>query len=201
MTGPYKLLDIENKTYTLQLSSGLTNFRITTVKSYLQESTITDIPALHDLDALELDLDQPDKEVTSSDNRYNIDAAKLPRRNQACTYRLPIRFQHMVDILVFLKNDTSEPSFTDSRHKEINGLLEKNAFEIFTISDVPSKIRIYYSHFVDEIKNEGTATDFEKSRLVVQAYNNHSKEEILTQASTIKRMSQYLILALAAYMP
>ena len=62
-------------------------------------------------------------------------------------------------------------------------------------------MRIFNSRFVDEIKNERTATAFEKLRLVVQAYNNHSKEEILTQSPIIQRMSQRLILTLAAYMP
>lgn len=41
-------------------------------------------------------------------------------------------------------------------------------------------MRIFNSRFIDEIKNEETATAFEKSRLVIQAYNDHDKEEILT---------------------
>ena len=48
------------------------------------------------------------------------------------------------------------------------------------------------------MKNAGTAAAFEKSRLVVQAYNDQSKNMVLTQAPTIQRMSQRLILALAA---
>jgi hypothetical protein len=38
---------------------------------------------------------------------------------------------------------------------------------------------------------------FEKSRLVVQAYNNKGKEIILTQSPTIQRASQRVIVALA----
>jgi hypothetical protein len=38
---------------------------------------------------------------------------------------------------------------------------------------------------------------FEKSRLVVQAYNNKEKEIILTQSLTIQRASQRVIVALA----
>jgi hypothetical protein len=38
---------------------------------------------------------------------------------------------------------------------------------------------------------------FEKSRLVVQAYNNKKKEIILTQSPTIQRASQRVIIALA----
>ena len=97
-TGPYKLLAVENETCTLQLPSGPTNFRITTVKPYLQESTITDTPALHNLTALKSDFNQPNKEVTSSDNGYNIDTAKLPSQNPACIYRLPTRFSKVVNL-------------------------------------------------------------------------------------------------------
>ena len=91
--------------------------------------------------------------------------------------------------------------FVESRQKEINGLLEKGVFEVVSISEVPKNIRIFNSRFVDEIKNIGTANAFEKSRLVVQAYNDHDKMSILTQSPTIQRMSQRLILALSAINP
>ena len=45
---------------------------------------------------------------------------------------------------------------------------------------MPKGIRIFNLRFVDEIKNPGTETAFEKSRLVVQAYNDQGKELILT---------------------
>ena len=91
----------------------------------------------------------------------------------------------MGDISVFLKNNASKLSFTKSQRKEINGLLEKSAFKVISILDVPSGMRIFNSCFVDGIQNKGTATAFKKSRLVVQAYDNHGKDEILTQSSTI----------------
>jgi hypothetical protein len=40
---------------------------------------------------------------------------------------------------------------------------------------------------------------FEKSRLVVQAHHDSGKKQVLTQAPTIQRASQQLILCLAAY--
>ncbi len=106
----------------------------------------------------------------------------------------------MADISILLQNNASQPHFTESRRKIINGLLEKNAFEVVEILDIPRGMRIFNSHFVDEIKNKGTATVFEKSRFVVQAYNDHGKEEILTQSPTIQQMNQRFILALAACM-
>lgn len=111
----------------------------------------------------------------------------------------------MADISVLLQDNlvdaSTTPSFTDSRQKEIDGLLEKGVFKIVSISKVPTGTRIFNSRFVDKIKNVGTATAFEKSRLIVQAYNDHGKEMILTQSPTIQQMSQRLILALSASIP
>lgn len=87
----------------------------------------------------------------------------------------------MANIYVFLKNNASQPPFIESQYKEINGLFEKNAFKVFSILDISSRMRIFNSHFIDKIKNTGIATAFKKSRLVIQDYNNNGKKEILTQ--------------------
>ena len=50
---------------------------------------------------------------------------------------------------------------------------------------------------MDEIKLVGTPEAYEKSRLVVQAYNDNDKNTVLTQSPTIQRVSQRLILCLA----
>jgi hypothetical protein len=88
-----------------------------------------------------------------------------------------------------------------SRRKEINGLLEKRVFELTTIDAVPKDVRIFNSRFVDEIKYPDTSDAYEKSRLVIQAYNDHDKTLMLTQSPTIQRMSQRIILALTAFIP
>ena len=80
---------------------------------------------------------------------------------------------------------TKLPQYTASRHKEIAGLLEKEVFQIADPQDVPTDARIFKSRFVDEIKNAGTEKAFEKSRLVVQAYNDMEKDLVLTQSPTI----------------
>ena len=49
----------------------------------------------------------------------------------------------------------------------MDALLEKNVSEVIAILDIQSRMGIFNSCFIDEIKNEGTATAFEKSRLVV----------------------------------
>ena len=89
------------------------------------------------------------------------------------------------------------PTYEESRRKEIDGLFEKGAFAFVDISEVPEGTRIFGSRFVDEIKHPGTDRAYEKSRLVIQAYNDPGKELILTQSPTVQRASQRLILALA----
>ena len=141
------------------------------------------------------------------------------KRDRGRLRKLPLRYRNTeTDISIFLQNDsqndllmqhmqTSIPSpapiptpFVESRKKEINDLFEKDCFEIVSISDVFHEIRIFNSRFVDEIKNIGTIDAYEKSRLVMQTYNDDDKAKMLTQAPTIQRMSQRFILTLTASM-
>lgn len=91
----------------------------------------------------------------------------------------------MITISVFLKNNASKPPFIESQCKKINSLFQKDAFKVISILDVPSIIKIFNSCFVNEIKNKKIAMTFEKSKHIVQAYNNYDKEEILTQSLVI----------------
>lgn len=76
-------------------------------------------------------------------------------------------------------------------------MIEKGVFQVVNLKDIPSDIQIFKSRFVDEIKNPGTDKAFEKSRLVVQAYNDTDKTLVLTQSPIIQRVSQRLIICLA----
>lgn len=81
------------------------------------------------------------------------------------------------------------------RDQRING---ERTFKIVQTADIPPNTRIFKSRFLDEIKNPITDRAFEKSRLVVQAYNDEGKDMVLTQSPTIQRSSQRIILALTA---
>ncbi len=59
-------------------------------------------------------------------------------------------------------------------------------------------VRIFNSRFVDEIKHSNISQAYEKSRLVIQIYNDHEKTLMLTQAFIIQRMSQRIISVIAA---
>jgi hypothetical protein len=76
--------------------------------------------------------------------------------------------------------------FERSQRQEINGLIARGVFEFVQYDPIKhSGIRIFNSRLVNKIKGKTTNTPFEKSRLVVQAYNNKGKELILTQSLTI----------------
>lgn len=85
-----------------------------------------------------------------------------------------------------------KPPFFNSRLKEIEGLLSKGVFEI--TKNPNNTKRLFKSRFVDEIKGKTSNTPFEKSRLVIQAYNDEEKFNILTQSPTIQRASQRIII-------
>ena len=57
-------------------------------------------------------------------------------------------------------------------------------------------IRTFKSRMVREVKGKNTKP-YEKSRLVVQDFNDNEKKEILTQSPTIQRSGQRLLLAVA----
>jgi hypothetical protein len=82
------------------------------------------------------------------------------------------------------------------RQEEINDFIEKDVFQSVSKNDVSSDVRIFSSRFVDEIKHFDIDKAFEKSRLVVQTFNDQNKNLILIQSSTIQRVNQRLIVCL-----
>lgn len=59
--------------------------------------------------------------------------------------------------------------------------------------------RVFGARFVDSVKSEGTPEAYEKSRLVVQGFNDD--HDYLTHAPTVQRASQRLLLALCVCDP
>jgi hypothetical protein len=76
--------------------------------------------------------------------------------------------------------------FKRSQRQEIDGLIAKGVFEFVQYDpNKHSGVRIFNSRLVNKVKGKATNSPFEKSRLVVQAYNDKGKELILTQSPTI----------------
>ncbi len=86
--------------------------------------------------------------------------------------------------------------FAAFRQKEINDLIEKNVFQSVKTDDVSFDVRIFNSRFVNEIKHLDIDKAFEKSRLVMQTFNDQNKNLVLTQSLIIQRVSQRLIVCL-----
>lgn len=209
-TGPHTLLAVMNEDCTVQLPGGPTTFRSTAVKPYLKETSKDDnnnlnVPEDDEDDTIVVDVPlQPAPEVAQSFKRGRgrprknplptPEVASLPRRKVGRPRKIYI---HATEIA----EPPPSPNFEASRRKELDGLLDRGVFRIAKISDIPPGTRIFGSRFVDEVKFKGTEKAFEKSRLVVQAYNDAGKEHILTQAPTIMRASQRLILAFSLVRP
>lgn len=90
--------------------------------------------------------------------------------------------------------------FVESIWQEIQSLMAEGVFKIVPWEDEHHKgTRIFNSRMVNEIKGK-MDIPYEKSRLVIQAWNDTGKQSILTQSPTIQRSSQRLLLALAPSM-
>ena len=70
-------------------------------------------------------------------------------------------------------------NFQISRLKKFNKLFEKRVFEIINIEDFFIKTRVFDNRFINQMKNKEIEKAFEKSRLVMQAFNDSEKYEIL----------------------
>ena len=180
------------ETCIVELPIDPTDFRVTVIKPYLQELDTSTDTSIEQEPQQDSSIESTDGPQIEQDTPLEINEI---RRNTSRRRQPPNRFQNMADITIYMSKPPL-PNFQMSRLKELNGLLEKGVFEIMNKQDVPAETRIFDSRFVYQIKNKGTEKAFEKSRLIVQAFNDSGKHEILTQASIIQRASQRLTIAL-----
>jgi putative flippase GtrA len=176
------------------------------IKSFLIESSV-EVESIVDVQSIN---DVESENVQSTESSFDDENQNLASEIQTRfirTRRLSLRYQNFADITVFLQDEDDSSlifvlnsllTFAESRRKEINDLLKRQVFEIIIISEVFKNVRIFNSRFVDEIKHSDTSQAYEKSRLMIQTYNDHEKTLMLTQALIIQRMSQRIILVIAA---
>jgi hypothetical protein len=183
----FKLLDIEDETCKIVLSSESNDFRSTVIKSFLIES-------INDVESINENVQSIFENVQSSDHQNDLSAENSEIINSFAiikhirTRRLSLRYQNFANIIVFLQNDDSLSNqfensfisiFVKSRRKEIIDLLEKRIFELIIIDAVLRNVRIFNFKFVDEIKHLDIADVYEKFRLMIQTYNDHNKTLML----------------------
>ena len=87
--------------------------------------------------------------------------------------------------------------FEASDKAEVDALIANEIFRFEAFNPNVHHGRIFKSRLVREIKDKTTNHPYEKSRLVIQGFGDDEKSLLLTQAPTIQRASQRLILALA----
>ncbi|RAL62926.1 hypothetical protein DID88_004767 [Monilinia fructigena] len=195
--GPFSLTSMEGETCIIELPRGPTRFRSTSVKPYYEMNEEDNVTSQE----LREVIPQEESEVLQdpSPEAPQDDDDEFERTGQETAPSAPQIRVFMQEHVAQYVADLPDPvRYKDSRKKEIDGLTEKGVFKVVPISDVPPGTRIFKSRFVDEIKNEGASTEFKKSRLVIQAYNDAEKTTVLTQSPTIQRSCQRILASLAA---
>ncbi len=209
----------------IELSSDSTKFRSTTIKSYYDDHVDLENSSLF-ISIIDFSIiasaskssnmsrsndqlvasNQKSKSETLS-NSFKRDRDRFRKHFASIAY-LSFVFNTTVDLViasisllaVAFKLDSivhiALSQFAAFRQKEINDLIEKDVFQSVKIDDVSSDVRIFNFQFVNEIKHFDTDKAFEKSRLVVQTFNDQNKNLMLIQSSIIQRVNQRLIVCL-----
>ena len=210
----------------LNLPNDLTKFKITSVKPYYDPAdggTDTDDQdtsnATNPSDETvhpDLSEDAADRiSENSSDNQPELSEPIIRSRNRPRKHSIEIELIFPSICFIFNASDPTEStdpstqklvkspenfnlsSYTAFRQKEISELLKKKIFKLINHAEVFFDARIFNFRFVNEMKNAGTKKIYEKSRLMMQTYNDQIKGLVLTQSPTIQRVSQRLIICLA----
>jgi hypothetical protein len=213
--GPYRLIAVDGENCTIEMDRGPATFRSTVVKPYYEDPSPEIIPQMNPVPATVPSLepaphqDDPAEEIIVRTDIPQKRGRGRPRKIQPQIFLCEIDdFQSFltskeqadaalaIQLRAEGKITTPGAPFEESTQCEIDSLIADGVFEFIQldIEQLDHDIRIFKSRIVNEIKNK-TTKPYEKSRLVVQGYNDDGKDEILTQSPTIQRASQRLILA------
>lgn len=211
-TGPFPLTATDNEDCVVELPSGPTKFRSTVIKPYYKDdSTDLEEPRIITKEHQNRQDSTKSDEISSLKSPVEQTGPGLPvqsmeqparrKRGRPRKHPLPVPTTNMTDIEVFIGKTTEKTQFELSRQMEVDGLIGREVFEHVNAADLPPDVRLFNSRFIDEVKHEGTDKAFEKSRLVIQAYNDTEKTQVLTQSPTIQRASQRIVISMAAMLP
>lgn len=208
--GPYKLLAVDGESCTISISNKPTVFRTTVVKPYHKDPSapVDDTVSTEPVEHVDIRIPPPPSVVISNripsiskqrDNHLQVITSFITR----AVFDYIAENDNADEAQAFGPNNKEQGAggtnvYAESRAKEVDGLLEREVFEFVDEDSVPKGTRIFKLRFVDEIKNRNTPQAFPKSRLVVQAYNDPEKHHVLTQAPTLQRCSERLLLSIAA---
>ncbi len=191
----YKLLNIENESTMINISSESTKLRATSVKSYYENDTdscsIKSLLTFNECSQSFIEFTRSYIESQSDDVSMNQKSAKCDRDRSlkyfASSAYLSFVFNNdsinsnlalvLALVVKFERNHTSLSQFAAFRQNKTIKLLEKDVFQSINRIDVLSNIRILNFRVVDEIKHFNIDKTFEKSRFVVQTFKNIQRSE------------------------
>lgn len=208
--GPYKLLAVEGHDFTLDLPNGPVKFRSTLVRPYFRDDADDTVapgnraqePTISPSEPPQIEPPKPRKRGRPLGSKNKPKPAPLaPQPAPAPATYMTQKEKDNLELALKLRRDgvitsPGEP-FEESDTKEVTDLIGRGVFR-FELYDekVHGPHRLFKARMVREIKGK-TEKPYEKSRLVIQGYNDAGKADILTQSPTIQRVSQRLIVALA----
>ena len=139
------------------------------------------------LNAIIFDMDALNATALSAFNRAKsektLQSSSIKRDRDHFRKQSIIQLKNQFNLSIFLLNkiDSSILSFrtlyAKSKKKKINDLLNKRIFDVIILINVFTEIRLFNFCFVDEIKNSSISATFEKSRLMIQAFNDQKKND------------------------
>lgn len=186
--GPYKVISVQGHDITLDMPAGPATFRSTVVQRYYRNED-EDVRTSQPEEASE----KPQTEIvrpSSPEVKDSITVAYVSRKEND-DGRLAIKLRQDGVIT------TPGLPFEESDKMEVDDLIGRGVFRFERWSRTRhGEHRLFKSRMVREVKGK-TTKPYEKSRLIIQGYNDENKDSILTQSPTIQRMSQRTILAIA----
>jgi hypothetical protein len=225
----FKLLNVNDESAIIELSSDSTKFRSTMIKSYYDDDYLENSSSFISIvdfsfiafiivfNSKSSNMFQSNDQFSALNNQkskseifsnsFERDRDRL-RKYLASTAFLSFVFNAIVDLafasisqlIIDFKFDSivyiALSQFVVFRQKEINELIEKDVFQSINKNDVSTNVRIFNFRFINEIKHLDINKTFEKSRLVMQTFNDQNKNLLLTQSFIIQRVNQRLIVCL-----
>lgn len=94
-----------------------------------------------------------------------------------------------MDVFINKNADIRSAQYIVSKLNKIAGLRKKNIFKVVTTTAIQTNAQTFTFCFVHEVKNESIDKTYEKSRLVIQVYNDQEKDLILTKLPTIQHVN------------
>lgn len=200
---------MEGHNVTVEMINGPVTFRSTHVRPYQRQESIATLEPSKDTTVTTPNQHNPPQHISPSEEPRcradHKDQGTNQRKRPLLFFLTYLSKKEENDLKLSLKLraegiiTTPGPPFEASDKKEIDQLYERGVFEFvqYDLDGIHKNIRLFKSQIVREVKGKTDNPD-EKSRLVIAGHSDVDKTHILTQSPTIQRVSQQLLIAIAA---